>query len=98
MKIRKKRRGEKIIMFTPILATLPLWLGDYHFVPMVFDADPRPFHGCLPYDHGEMGPGVISEPESIILANGNFDEKRKQQLRNWTTLSRRWVLQRVNQE
>ncbi len=37
------------------LLTLPLWPSDYHFVPMVFDADPRPSHGCLPYDHGEMG-------------------------------------------
>ena len=24
---------------------LPMWDGDRHFLPLVFDADPRPFHG-----------------------------------------------------
>jgi 8-oxo-dGTP diphosphatase len=33
-------------------AVLPLWPGDLHFVPLVFDADPRPFHGVMPYDDG----------------------------------------------
>lgn len=32
------------------LNTLPLWDGDRHFLPLVFDADPRPFHGYMPYD------------------------------------------------
>jgi len=31
------------------LPTLPLWDGDRHFLPLVFDADPRPFHGVMPY-------------------------------------------------
>ena len=28
---------------------LPLWEGDTCFLSMVFDDDPRPFHGYLPY-------------------------------------------------
>lgn len=31
-------------------AELPMWAGDRHFVPLVFDEDPRPFHGTMPYD------------------------------------------------
>ena len=31
---------------------LPLWPGDRHFLPMVFDSDPRPFHGVMPYEGG----------------------------------------------
>lgn len=33
---------------------LPLWEGDRHFLPLVFDADPRPFHGVMPYRDGRM--------------------------------------------
>lgn len=29
---------------------LPMWAGDRHFVPLVFDDDHRPFHGTMPYD------------------------------------------------
>ena len=29
---------------------LVLWDGDRHFLPLVFDDDPRPFHGDMPYD------------------------------------------------
>ena len=31
------------------LAELPMWEGDRYFLPMVFDQDPRAFHGCMPY-------------------------------------------------
>lgn len=34
------------------LGELPMWEGDRHFLPLVFDSDPTPFHGCIPYDHG----------------------------------------------
>jgi len=34
--------------------SLPLWEGDRHFLPLVFDADPRPFHGVMPYRDGRM--------------------------------------------
>lgn len=31
------------------LDALPLWAGDRYFLPLVFDDDPRPFHGYMPY-------------------------------------------------
>ncbi len=31
-------------------ADLPMWEGDRHFVPLVFDGDARAFHGTMPYD------------------------------------------------
>ena len=33
---------------------LPLWEGDRSFLPLVFDADSRPFHGVMPYRDGRM--------------------------------------------
>ena len=33
---------------------LPLWPSDHHFLPLVFDGDPRPFHGVMPYENGQM--------------------------------------------
>ncbi len=33
---------------------LPLWEGDRHFLPLVFDADQRPFHGVMPYRDSKM--------------------------------------------
>ena len=38
----------------PRILELPLWDGDRHFLPLVFDADPRPFHGVMPYRDGAM--------------------------------------------
>ncbi len=32
---------------------LPLWPGDHHFLPLVFSADPRQFHGVMPYQDGQ---------------------------------------------
>lgn len=34
------------------LHRLPMWPGDRYFLPLVFDSDPRPFHGYLPYENG----------------------------------------------
>lgn len=34
------------------LHTLPMWEGDKYFLPLVFDGDPRPFHGYMPYENG----------------------------------------------
>ena len=31
-------------------ADLPMWAGDRHFVPLVFDDHPAAFHGTMPYD------------------------------------------------
>jgi 8-oxo-dGTP diphosphatase len=39
------------------LARLPelnMWESDRLWLPMVFDATPRMFHGVMPYDHGQM--------------------------------------------
>jgi 8-oxo-dGTP diphosphatase len=36
------------------LDTLPMWEGDRHFLPLVFDDDPRPVHGVMPYKDGRM--------------------------------------------
>ena len=32
---------------------LPMWEGDRHFLPLVFDDDPRAFHGYMPYQCGQ---------------------------------------------
>lgn len=34
------------------LASLPLWEGDRHFLPLVFGDDARQFHGVMPYHNG----------------------------------------------
>jgi 8-oxo-dGTP diphosphatase len=31
---------------------LPLWEGDRHFLPLVFERTPRQFHGVMPYRDG----------------------------------------------
>jgi 8-oxo-dGTP diphosphatase len=36
------------------IAGLPLWDGDRQFLPLVFDTDPRAFHGVMPYRDGSM--------------------------------------------
>lgn len=38
----------------PDVPRLPLWPGDHCFLPLVFDDDPRPFHGVMPYENGQM--------------------------------------------
>ncbi len=32
-----------------VLERLPMWEGDRYFLPMIFDGDPRVFHGYMPY-------------------------------------------------
>ncbi|MGF1581318.1 MAG: NUDIX domain-containing protein [Gemmataceae bacterium] len=34
------------------VSSLPLWEGDHHFLPLIFGADSKPFHGVMPYDNG----------------------------------------------
>ncbi len=47
---------EGSLHWTPISdllgARVPLWSGDKHFLPLVFDNDARPFHGVMPYANG----------------------------------------------
>lgn len=34
------------------IGALPMWEGDQYFLPLVFDGDPRIFHGYMPYQNG----------------------------------------------
>ena len=45
--------SEGVLEWHPIadLQSLPLWDGDRYFLSMVFDGDPRPFHGYMPYEN-----------------------------------------------
>lgn len=45
------RNAEGELCWIPLtqLADLPMWEGDRYFLPLVFDDDPRPFHGVMPY-------------------------------------------------
>ncbi len=49
-----ERNPEGSLSWVPVteLPHLNLWDGDRHFLPLVFDADPRPFHGVMPYEGG----------------------------------------------
>ncbi|MCE5234081.1 MAG: 8-oxo-dGTP diphosphatase [Mizugakiibacter sp.] len=51
-----ERNPEGTLEWVPVarILDLPLWEGDRHFLPLVFDADPRPFHGVMPYRDGRM--------------------------------------------
>lgn len=44
--------NEGPLRWVPIakLHELPMWEGDRYFLPLIFDDDPRCFHGYLPYD------------------------------------------------
>jgi 8-oxo-dGTP diphosphatase len=35
-----------------LAGAVPMWEGDALFLPLVFDDDPRPFHGVMPYANG----------------------------------------------
>ncbi len=50
------RNAEGDLHWVPLdrMQSLPLWEGDRHFLPLVFDGDPRPFHGVMPYHRGQM--------------------------------------------
>lgn len=39
---------------TDSILSLNLWPSDHNFLQMVFDDDPRLFHGCMPFKNGEM--------------------------------------------
>ena len=36
------------------METLPMWPSDRNFLPMVFDDNPRPFYGSMPFHSGKM--------------------------------------------
>ena len=51
-----ERNEEGPLEWVPLarLYDYPMWEGDRHFLPLVFDGDPRPFHGVMPYKEGRM--------------------------------------------
>lgn len=42
------------------LADLDMWEGDRHFLPLVFDDDPRAFHAVIPYESGRPTGAVVT--------------------------------------
>ena len=57
-----KENPEGTLSWVPIerLQDLPMWEGDKHFLPLVFDDDPRIFHGHMPYKNGRPVSWVFS--------------------------------------
>jgi 8-oxo-dGTP diphosphatase len=49
--------AEGTLLWVPVdrLLTLPLWEGDRHFLPLVFDETVAEFHGLMPYRAGRPG-------------------------------------------
>lgn len=52
--LQRNPEGDLVWVDVDRLAELPLWEGDRQFLPLVFDRDPRPFHGVMPYRDGRM--------------------------------------------
>jgi 8-oxo-dGTP diphosphatase len=48
--------AEGTLQWVPVdgLRTVPMWASDHEWLPMVFDDDPRQFHGIMPYANGDM--------------------------------------------
>jgi len=51
-----RENPEGTLEWVPVerLPELPQWEGDRLFLPLVFDDDPRAFHGVMPYKDGRM--------------------------------------------
>jgi len=49
----KTSNSEGELSWIPVekISLLPMWEGDKHFLPLVFDDDPRQFHGFMPYEN-----------------------------------------------
>jgi 8-oxo-dGTP diphosphatase len=49
--------AEGTLSWVPVerLLELPLWEGDRHFLPLVFDDSVTQFHGLIPYRDGQPG-------------------------------------------
>ncbi|MFZ5765353.1 MAG: NUDIX hydrolase [Thermodesulfobacteriota bacterium] len=50
---RENREGMLSWQPVALLHTLPMWPGDRHFLPLVFDDNPAIFHGAMPYQNGQ---------------------------------------------
>lgn len=51
-----ERNDDGPLAWVPVdqVMELPMWEGDRHFLPLVLDDDPRPFHAVIPYRDGEV--------------------------------------------
>lgn len=49
---RTNEEGDLLWVDINELENLPMWEGDRHFIPLVFDEDPRMFYGVMPYENG----------------------------------------------
>ena len=43
--------GDLVWVDVDDIMKLPMWEGDKYFLPLVFDADPKVFHGFMPYEN-----------------------------------------------
>lgn len=48
---RTNEEGDLIWVDVDKILDLPMWEGDRFFLPLVFDNDPRVFHGYMPYNN-----------------------------------------------
>ena len=51
MPFTSNEEGDLVWVDVDKVMDLPMWEGDRYFLPMVFDDDPRIFHGYMPYDN-----------------------------------------------
>lgn len=49
--VTSNEEGDLVWVDVADILKLPMWEGDRFFLPMVFDDDPRVFHGFMPYDN-----------------------------------------------
>jgi len=49
--VSSNEEGDLVWVDVVDILKLPMWEGDKYFLPMVFDEDPRVFHGYMPYDN-----------------------------------------------
>lgn len=48
---RTNEEGDLLWVDVDKILDLPMWEGDRFFLPLVFDNDPRVFHGYMPYNN-----------------------------------------------
>jgi len=53
--VPRQSNNEGTLAWFPLskMMELPMWEGDRYFLPLVFDNDPRIFHGYMPYSGGK---------------------------------------------
>ena len=55
-----ERNDDGPLRWVPLagIGDLPMWEGDRHFLPLVFDGGPQ-FHAVIPYRDGRVIPGAV---------------------------------------